>query len=154
MAKLDVHTQADILAHLGLDRKRLARWQKKGDEPSVPHRPKSLDGTLIQEEKSMICNYYLQHPGDGYRRCTYMTSPVEGGAPREAPQGLRRPQGNNSSWKLEPRLGLDDGQLKLRALDVEDRAIFNKSDLLKRLHKLNDVIFSDLLLLLVFPVSR
>jgi transposase InsO family protein len=72
MTKLDSHTQADILARLGLDRKRLARWKEKGDEPSIPYRPKSLDGTLIQEEKSMICNYYLQHPGDGYRRCTYM----------------------------------------------------------------------------------
>ena len=72
MAKLDIHTQADILAHLGLDRKRLARWQKKGDEPSLPYRPKSLDCNLIQEEKTMVCNYYLAHPGDGYRRCTYM----------------------------------------------------------------------------------
>ena len=34
MAKLDIHTQADILAHLGLDRKRLARWQEKGGLPS------------------------------------------------------------------------------------------------------------------------
>lgn len=72
MLKLDLLTQADILARLGLDRKRLARWKEKGDEPSLPHRPRPVDGTLNQEEKSMICNYYLQHPGDGYRRCTYM----------------------------------------------------------------------------------
>jgi transposase InsO family protein len=72
MLKLDTYPQADILARLGLDRKRFARWKAKGDEPSVPHRPKPVDGFLNPEEKALIIKYYQQHPGDGYRRCTYM----------------------------------------------------------------------------------
>ena len=57
---------------VGISASKLSVWRTRTGKPTVhaPFTPR--EDCLTQEEVDAIVKFYLEHPGDGYRRCAYM----------------------------------------------------------------------------------
>jgi putative transposase len=63
---------ADLIARIGLTRHRFYDWKRRRGRDNAHNAPIPKDGWLAPWEKDAIVVFFGDHPGEGYRRLTYM----------------------------------------------------------------------------------
>ena len=61
-----------LIRWIGISRSKFYNWQKRYGKVNAHNHWIPRDFWLQDEEKQAIVNYFLEHPGQGYRRLTYM----------------------------------------------------------------------------------
>ena len=61
-----------LICWIGISRSKFYHWQKRYGKVNEHNHWIPRDFWLQDWEKQAIVNYFLEHPGQGYRRLTYM----------------------------------------------------------------------------------
>ena len=61
-----------LVGWIGLGRSKFQDWKRRYGKVNEHNRLIPRDHWLLDEEKTAIVSYYLEHPDDGYRRVSYM----------------------------------------------------------------------------------